>query len=205
MIKLILVRHGVTEWNKSLRYQGHSDIPLSEIGRGQAKALSERLAKAKIDAFYASDLSRAKETAEIIASPHHEEVKLMSQYRETKFGEWEGLTYNEIIEKFPREMADWRVNPTVTRIPGGETLNEVAQRCMSGINEIKAEHEQQTVLLVAHGGIIRIIISSLIGINLNEYWKIQQDNTALNIIEIHDDKSILCLLNDTNHLNIKSL
>lgn len=201
LLKLLLVRHGETEWNKTLRYQGHTDIPLSAIGREQAMALSQRLVGEKIDAFYASDLIRARETAEIIARNHNQEVSCLQGLRETYFGDWEGLTYVQIIKKYPQVMSAWRKNPSVTRIPGGETLEEVAERSMKAIASIQQNHADQTVLLVVHGGIIRVIISSLLGVSLDDYWKFKQDNTALNIIEIHEEnKAIVCLLNDINHL-----
>lgn len=200
MLRLLLVRHGETEWNKLLRYQGHTQTPLSEAGRQQAKALSKRLAKEKIDAFYSSDLKRAMETAEIIAAPHQMNVTGRPEFREIKFGAWEGLTYKEIIEKYPQEMGEWQVRPSVTRIPEGEILTEVNERAMAGIEQIKKDHSDQTILLVAHGGVTRVILCSILGISLDAIWKIKQDNTALNIIEFYDDKAILCLLNDANHI-----
>lgn len=201
MTKIILVRHGETIWNQELRYQGHRDIPLSENGREQAKKLSDRLAGEKIDAFYASDLSRALETAHIVARPHCLEVLPVPELRETNFGQWEGLTYNDIITAYDEEMKSWRENPLVNRIPGGETLKEVADRCMIGINRIISAHQGQTVLVAVHGGTIRVVVSSVLGLDLNNYWKIKQDNVAINVIEFYgNDRAIVCLLNDTGHL-----
>lgn len=201
MTRIILVRHGETIWNKELRYQGHQDIPLSEKGRDQAGKLSARMSTEKIDAFYASDLSRALETAHIVAGPHGLPVLPVPELRETNFGKWEGLTYNEITTAFSEDMQRWRENPLVNRIPGGETLKEVADRCMAGINRIVAAHPNQTVLTAAHGGTIRVVVSSVLGIDLNNYWKIKQDNVSVNIIEFYNhDRAIVCLLNDTGHL-----
>lgn len=202
MLRLYLVRHGETVWNQSLRYQGHTDVPLSDTGRRQAELLAGRLAREEIDAFFASDLSRARETAEILARPHGKEVIIDPLFRETKFGHWEGLTYQEIVEKYPREMAMWRERPSLTRIPGGETLDEVASRIRTGLERLLARYPQGKVVLVAHGGVNRIIICQALGLPVDCYWKIRQDNTALNIIEYYDqgEKAILCLLNDTNHL-----
>lgn len=201
MTKLILVRHGETEWNKALRYQGHRDIPLSDIGRAQAQKLADRLAGDKIDAFYASDLSRALETAQIVASPHGREVYPLPELRETNFGLWEGLTYKEIVKDYYEDMKKWRDDPLAHRIPGGESLQEVADRSMAGINRIVAGHRDQTVLVAVHGGIIRVVVGTLLGVDLKGYWKFKQDNVAVNIIEIYDhDRAIICLLNDTGHL-----
>lgn len=202
MTRMILVRHGETAWNQELRFQGHMDIPLSEKGLEQAGRLSARMASEKLDAFYASDLSRAMETARITADPHGREVNPVPELRETNFGCWEGLTYNEIMGKYAKEMNLFREDPLVNRIPGGETLQEVADRCMAGINRIIAGHPDQTVLVAAHGGAIKVVICSVLGVDLRDYWKFKQDNVALNIIEFyHNDRAIICRLNDTAHLN----
>lgn len=201
MTKIILVRHGETMWNKELRYQGHRDIPLSETGRLQAYKLNDRLAGEKIAAFYASDLSRALETARIVAQSHGSEVQPVPELRETNFGFWEGMTYNEIVKTYPEAMQKWRENPLVNRIPGGETLQEVADRSMAGISRIIAHHPDQTVMVAAHGGIIRVVVGSVLGLDLRSYWKFKQDNVAVNIIEFYsNDRAIICLLNDTGHL-----
>lgn len=201
MTKIILVRHGETVWNKELRYQGHRDIPLSDNGRQQAQKVRDRLAGERIDAFYASDLSRALETARIAAEPHGREVLPVPELRETNFGLWEGLTYNEIVAAYGEEMKKWREDPLVHRIPGGETLTEVAERCMSGIHRIIAGHPDQTVLVAAHGGTIRLVVGSVLGLDLKSFWKIKQDNVAVNVIEFYsNDRAIVCLLNDTGHL-----
>jgi len=202
MTRLYLVRHGETEWNHSLRYQGHRDIPLSERGRVQARKIARRLSTEKLDAAYASDLSRALETAKTIAEPHRLDVKIMPELRETNFGDWEGLTYAEIDSRFHEVMKGWRTNPRETRIPGGESLGDMAERCWLGLNKIIEDNPDRNVLVTAHGGIIRIAVATVLGMNLNDYWKIKQDNVALNIIEFYDqDKAILCLLNDTCHLD----
>ena len=200
MTRLFLVRHGETEWNRSLRYQGHRDIPLSKEGRVQAEKLALRLAAERLDAAYASDLIRAIDTARIISARHGLEVKPVSEIKETNFGLWEGLTYREITEQFPEEMQGWRTNPRDTRIPGGETFSEVAERCQAGLKKIIEQNPGKNVLVAAHGGIIRIAVATALGMDLNDYWKIKQDNVSVNIIEYYSGgKAILCLLNDTCH------
>jgi len=204
--RLYLVRHGETEWNRSLRYQGHRDIPLSSEGRAQARKIAVRLSSEKFAAAYASDLSRAMETAAIISDYHNLNVTTVPELRETNFGDWEGLTYREIDSRFHEIMKGWRANPRDTKIPGGESLGEVADRCRSGLEKVLRENREGNVLVVAHGGIIRIIVASILGMNLNDYWKIKQDNVALNIIEFFEnDRAIICLLNDINHLKTESV
>ncbi len=201
MTRLFLVRHGETEWNKSLRYQGHMDIPLSEVGLAQAEKLALRLSKEKLDAVYSSDLSRAMETAKAAARFHDLPVEVIPELRETNFGRWEGLTYKEIQQQYPEIADGWRKNPRDIKAPDGESLSEVAKRCFIGLDKILDNNPDRNVLLVAHGGIIRIIVAKVLGIDINEYWRIKQTNVALNIIEFHGkDKAILCLLNDTCHV-----
>ena len=202
MTRIFLVRHGETEWNKSLRYQGHRDISLSDTGRRQAEKIAARLSTERIDAAYSSDLSRALETAKAISSFHNLNVNIVTELKETNFGRWEGLTYKEIDEQFHEVMNGWRTNPMETKIPGGESLGEVAQRCHAGMEKIIRENPGKNVLVVAHGGIIRIIAATALGMPLNDSWKIKQDNVALNIIEFYDKESaIVCLLNDISHLD----
>ncbi len=202
MTRLFLIRHGETEWNKSLKYQGRQDIPLSEEGRTQARRIAARLAGAKLDGVYSSDLSRAVETAQIISACHNLEVNPVPELRETDFGCWEGLTYPEINEQFHEVMKKWRTNPRETKIPGGESLGEVADRCWIGLNQIIEANPNRNILVVTHGGIIRITVATILGMSLNEYWKVKQDNGCLNIIEFYKkSRAILCLLNDTGHLD----
>jgi phosphoserine phosphatase len=203
MGRILLVRHGETIWNHELRYQGHCDVPLSDVGREQAKALMERLKNVEIHSFYASDLSRAKETAEIIAGPHKKEVNSVFELRETNFGEWEGLSYNDIGTKYKELLDQWILDPENVRIPGGETLREVAKRCNIGLQKIIKEHQNETVLIVAHGGINRLILSKFLRLPLNRYWQIKQDNVALNVIDIYENnKVIVGAINDVGHLKI---
>ncbi|MHB8171001.1 MAG: alpha-ribazole phosphatase [Thermincolia bacterium] len=200
MTKIFLVRHGETDWNNQMRYQGHSDIPLSEKGLAQARALSTKLAGEEIHAFYASDLSRARETAEIVARPHGKTVITKPALRETKFGAWEGLKYTEIKEKFPEVVEKWAMDPVATRIPDGESLQDVADRVMAGLEEILKNHPDERVVVAAHGGTIRVILASLLGMDLKQYWRLRQDNTALNIVDFYEEKAIISLVNDTSHL-----
>lgn len=198
---LYLVRHGETLWNNAKRYQGHANIALNEIGRRQAEALSKRLACERFAAIYASDLIRAYETARIIARPHGLPVSTMAELREIRFGEWEGLTREEIRERFPDVSSRWWSRPVHTRLPSGETLAEVAERVMGAIGEITRRHPGEKVIVAAHGGTIRVIVAAYLAMDLNEYWRLRQDNTALSIVDVFDDgRGQLRLFNDTAHI-----
>lgn len=199
--RMLLIRHGETIWNKDAKLQGQTDIPLSETGIQQAMALSKRLAKRNIEAFYASSLIRAVKTANLIAQPHLRQVQTLPELQELNFGDWEGLTFKEIQQNYGDLSKTWWSNPMETRIPGGETLNELAARANRAVRELVLKHQDQTVAVVAHGGTIRTIVGTVLGLDLNQYWKLRQDNASLSIVYFHDgDKSILELYNDCSHL-----
>jgi alpha-ribazole phosphatase len=201
LTRLLLVRHGETIWNHTSRYQGHTDIELSETGREQARSLAKRLKTEKVKAVYSSDLKRAFETASILASPHNLPVKATKELREINFGDWEGLTYQEIMEEYRELASEWYQHPGKIRIPGGETFTDVKERAYNTILELARQNDPGTIIVVAHGGTIRAIICGLLDIDLNHAFQIRQDNTALNIIEYnHGGYIVLPLLNGVSHL-----
>ncbi|OPY58215.1 MAG: Phosphoserine phosphatase 1 [Pelotomaculum sp. PtaU1.Bin035] len=200
--RIFFVRHGETAWNALMKLQGHADVSLSDRGREQVELLARRLAGEKIHCFYSSDLSRACETAEIIAKPHRLNIKTVPALREINFGVWEGLTIQEIKEVFADEIKMWWANPLSTRIPGGETLNDVAERSVGAVKKIIGDHSDENIVIVSHGGTIRSIIGSVLGMNLNEYWRLHLDNACLNLVDFpHWDRGILKLFNDCTHLS----
>ena len=200
MTKLILVRHGLTLWNHHFRYQGQTDIPLTEEGVKQAEKAAARLAGEQVGAVYASDLGRAAQTARIIAQRHNRSVFLLPGLREVNFGLWEGKTYQEVREAYADSFNSWFDTPADILIPGGETFHQVKERACQAILEVVRKHEGETVIAVSHGGTIRTIICAVLGLDLNRLWCIKQDNTAINVLEFHKDRVLVALLNDTGHL-----
>lgn len=199
--RIYLVRHGETEWNASMKYQGHADVPLSDQGRNQAVLLGKRLAALKFDGFYASDLARAYETARIISQHHNQDIKTLPELRELNFGCWEGLDINEIKGRYPEEIKQWWESPLLTRIPGGETLDEMVERTTTAVKNIVKSYSNGSVVLVSHGGVIRSIVGTVLGMDLNKYWRLRQDNACLSIIDFPEwEKGILMLFNDRSHL-----
>lgn len=200
MTRLYLVRHGETVWNESGKFQGHSDIALSAKGKEQAQKLAKALAQEKISAIYASDLMRARETAEIIAAPHGLPVNVVPALREIDFGAWEGLTYAEIKERFPESLMAWIRRPGSQLIPEGESFARLKARAYGATVELVRRHPGETILFVTHGGTIRAIICGALGLELDFAFAFQQDNTAVNIIDFYGERAVLALLNDTSHL-----
>lgn len=198
--RVYLVRHGATVWNSAGRYQGHSDIVLSSDGRRQAELLTDRLRRVHLDGVYASDLIRARETAATIAAPHSLAINTRAALREINFGSWEGLTYQEIIAGYPGEWEEWRRNPATRPVPGGESFQQVQERVGQAFNRIVAQEKGRNILLVAHGGSLRTLICTILGLDLNAVWRFRLDNTGVSVVDCYDDTSILVLLNDTHHL-----
>ncbi|SMD06055.1 alpha-ribazole phosphatase [Sporomusa malonica] len=200
MTRLIVVRHGQTLWNLERKYQGHSDIALNDKGLRQAEAVAARLSEETIDAVYASDLSRAFKTAECIAAKHGLKVNLVPELREIKFGDWEGLTYEQISDRWPGLLGKLWTTPDELEIPGGETFHQLKERAYAAIKKIVDAHPEQTVIVVAHGGTIGTILCAMLDIHLNHVWSIKQDNTAVNIIDYYDGRPTLSLINCSRHL-----
>lgn len=200
MTRIYLIRHAQTIWNNVFRYQGHSDIELSETGRRQARLLAKRLEKVEFKAVYSSDLWRAQETAEILAAYHNLTPTTLTSLREINFGDWEGLTFAEITENYQELANRWYLEPGEIQIPGGETFTMLRDRTWKTIKDLVKAHQDHTIALVTHAGSIRAIICALLDIDLNCAFRLRQDNCALNILDFFDDQGMLSLLNDTHHL-----
>jgi broad specificity phosphatase PhoE len=151
---LLLVRHGETDWNRDGRWQGHSDTALNDAGREQARLLARELSD--VDVVYSSDLARARETAEILAEELGLEVRLDPRLRERGFGAWEGRTTAEIEAAFQDDHARWLAGDT-PGAPDAERFDEFAGRVQQFVAEVLEGHPDETVLIVAHGGSLRVL------------------------------------------------
>lgn len=199
MARLLLVRHGTTKLHRTDRFWGSTDIDLSDAGIKQAEQLRDRLAKAKINAVYTSLLSRARSTADIIIASRKTNVTPCKELNECNFGYIEGLTFDEIQRLHP-ELAEDLLNWKTVSFPGGESLEELDTRVCSFLEKLDISREKDTILIVAHGGPLRLIICNLLGMGL-EYWlQFGIEHASLSIIETHPQGNVLTLLNDTAHL-----
>lgn len=196
-MRLLLVRHGETEWNAQARFQGQSDVPLNEEGRRQALAARRKLANAEIKAVYASDLQRAWETAEIIVAVHGLSIHAEPRLREQNFGKWEGLTYEEIEERYPKALAGFRADPVNMPLPDGETLRQVAARVQEALAEIIHAHADDTVLLVAHGGTLQVLISLILELLPATPWRFRLAPCSLSEILWGEEGPVLVRLNES--------
>ncbi|HEY6065130.1 MAG TPA: histidine phosphatase family protein [Thermoanaerobaculia bacterium] len=199
--RISLVRHGATVVGGEDRFAGETDVPLSETGREQARALGARLAAERLDAVYASPLGRAVETARLIAAPHHREVVTRRELSEIAHGHWEGKTRAEVETLYPLEYSRWESDPFSFAPEGGETGLAVTARALPALLEIVASHPEGSVLVVSHKATIRLLISALLGFDPRSYRdRLDQSPACLNILDFRDlTRARLTLFNDTSH------
>lgn len=200
MTKLIFIRHGQTEWNVLGRYQGQTDVALSPLGVEQAQKLAANFPVDKIEAVYASDLKRAMTTAKCVADRFCLPVTPCKSLRELNFGDWEGLTYDEIVAKWPEALSNFFQHPDILKIPHGESFPELRARALACVEKIVAKHPEETVAVVAHGAILRTILTAALHMDLKYVWTIRQFNTAVNIVTYTESGTTVELINGTGHL-----
>ena len=189
-MEIVLVRHGATDWNLEHRCQGSSDRDLSDIGERQAEALAERLRRETIHGVYASDLKRARRTAEMISLPHQLPVIVEESIRELDHGHLEGLTFNEIKHNYGDFLTRWRSQPAELQVPGGERLADVAERAWNGLNQIVARHEaSDTIIVVSHNFPIVGIVCRITGTDLNDYRNFHLDPCGMSRLHRNGDGS----------------
>ena len=186
MATILLARHGETDWNADKRWQGHSDRPLTERGRAQAQALAERLDRTPLEAVYASDLARARDTAATVAKRLDVPLVTLRELREVDVGSWAGLTRPEAETRFPDAFARWKEG-----YPGwddGETYEEMTERVLEAIRRIAAEHRSAPVLVVTHAGPIRALHSAALGLDIHAYRRLRpvEPNARLSAVCLRD-------------------
>ena len=202
-MKLFLTRHGQTDWNIARRYQGQTDVPLNETGTLHAALLAQRLSTNVIHAIYSSDLSRAMTTAKAIAEAQQLTPVLHSdpRWRELSFGDWEGMTYQEMSAQSPELFDAWMKDSLTISTPNGETHRQLAERVKSAFDEIKAKHDDETVLVVGHSGSIQTLLALTLGVDLSRYWQFRVSQTSLSELTVYEDAVTLNLFNDISHLD----
>lgn len=201
MTRMILVRHGETEWNRAEHFRGRADVPLNENGLVQAMRTAQRIAAQwRPVAVYSSPLTRAVKTAEAIAQRFGLSVEVHVGLNDIDYGQWQGLTPEEAREKWPDVINAWYRAPHTAHIPGGETLDELRTRAEKMLNDLATRREGQTFVLVGHTVINRIILLSVLGLGNDHFWRLRQDTCAINVFEAEGGVFTLVSLNDTCHL-----
>ena len=200
MTRLIVIRHGRTEWNRAERFRGRADIGLDEVGIEQAKVTAERVAEWPVSAVYSSPLRRTLATAEILARHFNLEVKSLPGIIDIDYGQWQGISPEEVAVKDGTLYSKWLKSPHTVKFPGGESLTEVRERVALALDSLIAQHPRETVALVSHKVVCQIIILSLLGLDGSHFWEIIQDVAAVNLFEVRGGIPSALLLNDTCHL-----
>lgn len=194
--RLYLIRHGEVEGAGTSRYNGHADVSLTDRGKAQYVAMGERLADTKITACYTSDLMRCAWGADLLGARFGIEPVREPNLRELDIGIWEGMTWSELMEKYPEEWQSRLADIVNYRVPEGENLLDLQGRIMPVVNGIVERHRDEEVLVVAHGGANRVILLDAIGAPLSALFNIEQTYCCLNIIDYYaDGKTVLKLLN----------
>lgn len=189
--KVIMVRHGETEWNALCKFLGTVDIPLNEKGRRQAGYAREALEGEQIDVIYSSPMIRAYETGDIIRGDRNLEIIKDEGLREINCGKWEGFDGNEVEERFPGQIYLWGNDPDACRIEGGDTFREVSDRIVEAFLRIVHENRGKTILITSHMICLTLLMIYFDGKEINDMWNVKPvKNAALNIVEVSDDDTV---------------
>jgi broad specificity phosphatase PhoE len=199
-LRLFVIRHGETAWSRERRFAGSRDIPLADEGLRQCEAVAAALGGKPVAAVYASPLERARASAEVIAKPHRLEVRIEPAFREMAFGEWEGLSREEVAGRFPEAYAEWRTAPHRLALRGGETLAEVAVRVSGALGELCAEHAGETVVLVSHAIVLRLIVLEALGLPPERLWTVDASPAGITEIEFEPGWATVHRMNTLAHL-----
>jgi broad specificity phosphatase PhoE len=205
MTRIILVRHGQTEWNVGSeageRFRGRIDLPLDDTGLAQANALAQRLAAQSIVAIYSSPLKRAVETAQPTAQKLSLPVQPLPGIIDINYGDWQGLSQDEVAQAHPDLYPRWLETPHRVKFPHGESLRQVRLRGMAALKGVAARHDGRVILLVAHQVVNKVLVCAMLGLGNSHFWRIRQDNACLNVFEHQHGIFTAVLINDTCHLH----
>ncbi len=198
--RVILIRHGETTWNRATRIQGHTDIPLSALGQAQAERLAQALADESLTAIYASDLSRARQTAEAVARVQRLPVRTDAGLRERAFGRFEGLSWDEIAQAHPEDALRWRRREPDFAVGGGESLISFSARCVAAAQRVVAGHPGECIAVVAHGGVLDCLYRAATRTALDAPRSWQLGNATINRLLATAEGFTLVGWNDDQHL-----
>lgn len=199
MTEIILVRHGETEWNVEEIYRGRIDVKLNGVGVKQAELLGRYLSNLKLDAIYSSPLKRALDTANILAQYQNVAVQVTDGLMDLNCGEWQGLSDKQVRKLYPALHEQWRVNPHLVKMPGGEKLEDVRERALGVVDEAVSKHSG-SVALVSHRVVNKVLICALLGLDNSHFWNVKQDVCGITTFGYVRGRFILTKHNDTSYL-----
>jgi alpha-ribazole phosphatase len=199
-VRLILVRHGEPdEWARGKCY-GKLDVSLSARGSEQARRAALWLARWPLAAVYTSPRRRAKESAEVIAAMHALDVRVEEGFCEIDFGEFEGLAYDEVAARYPQEYQAWMERPTEVTFPGGESFATMRERVERTAAQVRRAHSGESVALVTHGGVARIILAGALRMNASDIFRLAQSYAGVSVVDYYGETPVVRLVNHTGEL-----
>jgi probable phosphoglycerate mutase len=198
--RVILLRHGQTQWNAEGRYQGQLDSPLSSEGLSQAAALAARMAKERFSALYTSDLGRAHQTAQIIARQTGHDLGIEVRLRERHLGIFQGLLETEIRQRYPREHRRWEEGDPDYVIPGGESARQHFTRSLSCLEELAQSHFGERIVIVTHAGVLEVLLQHTLGISTQGPRRYKRRHASWNLFSYRDHHWFLETWGDLSHL-----
>lgn len=202
MTKIILVRHGHVEGISPERFRGRADLPLTAQGRRQAEATALRISASWTPAaIYTSPLSRCRATAAAIAEPFGLSPATLEDLIDVDYGEWQGLTPDDARKRWPNEIETWYRAPDWAAIPGGETLQAVLARAVSMLREVIGRHPGDTVVIVGHDSVNRVVLLHALQLPLARYWRLGQAPCAINEVDFSANGFTVLSMNETYHLS----
>jgi alpha-ribazole phosphatase len=198
---IYLIRHGQTAWNVEEVFRGRTDVPLDQRGRDQARAAAAALADQPLSAVYSGPLQRAHATAIEIAAPHDLQVRIDERFTDLHFGDWEGKPLTEVRATWPDLFARWERDPGSVVIPRGESLPVVRERAGGALEELAAREAGETIAVVSHRVVTKVLICHILGLDNSRFWQIRQDTACVNRIEWSGAGWVLARMNDLCHLH----
>jgi probable phosphoglycerate mutase len=201
MTKLILVRHGHVEGISPERFRGRADLPLTELGRREAALTAARIAATwRPAAIYTSPMGRCIDTGAAVGKPFGLLPSAMPGLNDIDYGEWQGLTTEEVRARWPGELDTWYRHPDWAAIPHGETLQQVLARVVAALREVVRHHPDDMVVLVAHDSVNRVLLLHALELPLSRYWRFKQSPCCINELDFAADGFVIHAVNQTDHL-----
>ncbi len=200
MTKIIIARHGETEWNVNEIFRGRQNVRLNKLGIKQAEQLGNHMKNESVQAIYSSPLKRAIDTATYVAKHHGLDVNVTSELTDFNYGVWEGLTRQEVSDKYRGLYEQWLKEPHLVKIPGGESLEQVRDRARSLVDRVVLKNND-TVVLVSHRVVIKVLTCSMLNLENSYFWYIKQDLGGITIFKYEGRHYKLIKHNDTSHLS----
>jgi len=200
--RIIIIRHGQTKWNEGEgeRFRGRANLDLDEQGIRQAEATAARISQWQVNRIYSSPLKRSMSTAQILARPFNLQAQPLEGLIDIDFGTWQGLSPAEVARRDSELYSLWLHCPHLVTFSQGESLDQVRDRVAITFDRLLQQHQGQTIVVISHKVVCKVLICHLIGLDNSHFWQVEQDTCAINLVEVRDSALAIALLNDTCHL-----